>query len=571
MSSAPIPPALVWLSGAAAYAASLLTLATMWRHLKNYRRPDCQRLICRILWMVPIYALSSHIALTAPPPVPSYIDALRDLYEAFVLYSFFGLCVALMGGEREFLRRLEARPWVNAGGCGGRLDMSDPSTFLLIRRLIFQFVVLKPVLTLVIFAMQLAGAYTEGRIALDSSYMWISLFYNLSVSAALWGLVVLLLAVKDELAPYHPVAKFFCVKAIVFFSWWQSLLLAVLVWAGIIRGTVDYPAGVLATALQDLLIPFECLVLAFIHMRAFPPSDYDPAAGNAPPLSGRLALPYAFRDAVGFRDLADEWKHTMLLGTRFEGRPAGEAERYERRLEDAGAQGRLRRSLERVRGEHDGGEGRWVLQRTGRYYDSAVVGDPSSPSLAQAEDPDWGGQELLHASVEFADPAAASEASTERLYAQARALLFGDYNYPVLGGPEAPSAGKLRMGAGGFGYQIEGEDHGRLAGYEDAAVLEVEPEDGPAETGRGRQERKGLLGSMVGAVRSAVSRSRSRDRDLEDEDDADAEGRGDVPLLGPGRANNGKPRASVEGKPDVSPILSPVDAEEARRAVGSRG
>jgi hypothetical protein len=123
MSANPIPRALVVLSAISAYAASVVTLASMWRHLKNYRRPDAQRLICRILWMVPTYALSSHIALTVGPPVPFYIDALRDLYEAFVLYSFFGLCVALMGGEREMLRSLEKRPWVDVGGCGGRLNV----------------------------------------------------------------------------------------------------------------------------------------------------------------------------------------------------------------------------------------------------------------------------------------------------------------------------------------------------------------------------------------------------------------------------------------------------------------
>lgn len=123
MSANPIPRPLIAASALAAYAATGVSLLTMWRHLKNYRRPDAQRLICRILWMVPIYALSSHIALTIDPPIPMYIDALRDLYEAFVLYSFFGLCVALMGGEREMLRRLEKRPWVDVGGCGGRLNV----------------------------------------------------------------------------------------------------------------------------------------------------------------------------------------------------------------------------------------------------------------------------------------------------------------------------------------------------------------------------------------------------------------------------------------------------------------
>jgi hypothetical protein len=80
--------------------------------------------------------------------------------------------------------------------------MADPATFLLIRRLIFQFVILKPILTMLVFFMKLVGGYTEGLITLTSSYFWISMLYNVSVSLALWGLVVLLLAVKEELAQY---------------------------------------------------------------------------------------------------------------------------------------------------------------------------------------------------------------------------------------------------------------------------------------------------------------------------------------------------------------------------------
>ena len=35
---------------------------------------------------------------------------------------------------------------------------------------------------------------------------------------------------------FSPVSKFLCVKAIVFFSWWQSLFIAIVAWVGIIQG-----------------------------------------------------------------------------------------------------------------------------------------------------------------------------------------------------------------------------------------------------------------------------------------------------------------------------------------------
>lgn len=336
----------------------------------------------------------------------------------------------------------------------------------------------------------------------------------------------------------------------------------------------EYPKEALSTAIQDLLMTFECLGLAIWHVYSFPPSDYDPNQNpEAPKLSGRLPLIYAFRDAVGIKDMIDDWNHTMLLGTRFEGRRLNEEETWERNLEDAGQGGRLRRSLERVRSDEPGAEGRWVLERSGRYYDSAVVSDQASPG-----DPESGTQELLHAGVNFPDPSASSEREIESLYSQARALLFGDYNYPVLGGPAAPNVAILRRNAAQVGYQIEGEDHGYFAGYEVRDPT-------PSQVERGE-------GARLGAANQESGRSRSTSRepqirvidDDEDSDNDDQAGRGDVPLLGNkkrGKKGKGKgkdqllqqpkaaspqPRTSIEGN-DKSPIMSPVDPEDVKNAM----
>ena len=49
----------------AALAASASSFYTIWLHLKNYRRPDLQRLSIRILLMIPVYAISTLVSLNS--------------------------------------------------------------------------------------------------------------------------------------------------------------------------------------------------------------------------------------------------------------------------------------------------------------------------------------------------------------------------------------------------------------------------------------------------------------------------------------------------------------------------
>jgi len=79
---------LAWfIAGVFALLSTLLAVAQILNHLLHYRQPAMQQHVIRILWLVPVYSMNSWMALRFRH-VAMYMDLGRELYEAFVIYSF---------------------------------------------------------------------------------------------------------------------------------------------------------------------------------------------------------------------------------------------------------------------------------------------------------------------------------------------------------------------------------------------------------------------------------------------------------------------------------------------------
>ena len=70
--------------------------------------------------------------------------------------------------------------------------------------------------------------YGEGELSFGRAYVYLTLVNNASQIWAIYCLVLFYQAAHSELKPMKPFAKFVCVKAVVFFSWWQSLAIDLL-------------------------------------------------------------------------------------------------------------------------------------------------------------------------------------------------------------------------------------------------------------------------------------------------------------------------------------------------------
>ncbi|RKP05420.1 organic solute transporter Ostalpha-domain-containing protein [Thamnocephalis sphaerospora] len=417
MALADLPSAWVIVAGIFSATASMISLAATIMHLKHYRRPNAQRFVVRIIWMVPIYAVSSWISLVSLNAA-FYVDALRDIYEAFVVYCFFNLLVTYLGGERELLNKLHARPPVEyiwpVRLWAREMDAGDPYTFLSIKRGILQFVYIKPILSLLTMLLKVFGAYNEDNLSPTSGYLWITLVYNVTFSWCLYCLSMFFLALHRDLEPFRAVPKFFCIKAIIFFSFWQGVGISLLVKLGVIHSTDVFPSGHIALAVQNSLICMEMVPAAFGHWYAFSYRDY-----ITPGLSGRLPLYYAFRDAFGHVDV---WQDTLetVAGTQFNYRtfePAdGVAASWQKRINTG-----LRYS--------QGGRNKYWLADEEAGPSSYGSSGPGGAGNSDRFHNHWGDDmDAEQGMLGFV--AATQDVEAEGLYAEARDMMYGDFNSP---------------------------------------------------------------------------------------------------------------------------------------------
>jgi Organic solute transporter Ostalpha len=97
---------------------------------------------------------------------------------------------------------------------------------------ILQYVVVRPASTLVAFCCEQAGVYGEGELSFSVAFPYLLLVNNVSQFAAMYCLVLFYRANRVRLRPMRPLPKFLCIKAVVFFSFFQQVIVALLVRLG---------------------------------------------------------------------------------------------------------------------------------------------------------------------------------------------------------------------------------------------------------------------------------------------------------------------------------------------------
>uniref|UniRef100_A0AAQ5XLX2 Transmembrane protein 184C n=2 Tax=Amphiprion ocellaris TaxID=80972 RepID=A0AAQ5XLX2_AMPOC len=249
------------------------------QHLVHYTQPELQKPIIRILWMVPIYSLDSWIALKYPS-IAIYVDTCRECYEAYVIYNFMIFLLNYLENQYPslvlILEDQEQQKHLPPLCCCPPWPMGE--VLLLRCKLgVLQYTVVRPVTTVIALICQLCGVYDEGNFSSKNAWTYLVIFNNMSQLFAMYCLVLFYRALREELSPIKPVGKFLCVKMVVFVSFWQAVLIALLVKVGIIseKRTWDWQSvEAVATGLQDFIICVEMFLAAIAHHFSFTYKPY---------------------------------------------------------------------------------------------------------------------------------------------------------------------------------------------------------------------------------------------------------------------------------------------------------
>lgn len=267
-------PALTWI----ALTCTLVTVGlsahhTMYHYIMYRRgdiRPELQKCYVRTLLIAPIYSVCSWFALVLTE-YAGVFDAVRGIYEAYVLYCFAALMLLYAGagagpcprrgrvrrdpcchahrapgrprrptgGEEKVLDHMESKPkgaeaCVVCPGVPPCCLLHDRRrAFGLWKGLVLQFVIIKPICSI------LSAILEQYHLVLQAD-PYLKSVVVLSVTLAMVGLLNIYTSLGPRLVGLAPAIKFLVLKLAVFFTVWQEVVFHVLVGQGMVSPEQDW-------------------------------------------------------------------------------------------------------------------------------------------------------------------------------------------------------------------------------------------------------------------------------------------------------------------------------------------
>ncbi|KAF8993912.1 DUF300-domain-containing protein [Cyathus striatus] len=266
------------IAGACSVVTVIITLISVFQHCRNYNNPSQQRQILRILYMPAVYAIISFFSYRFFRNY-TYYSLIEVSYEAVTLSAFLLLIIeyVAMTGEghsaEKAIERKDKRP-LPIPFCCWRYRPTKAYFMYTVKWSVLQYVVIRP-------AVSVAGIICEHYNVLCESAGFSAKYANVyleaidfvSISVALYGLLVFYGLTADELKERRPLAKFLAIKLIVMFTFYQSFVFSALE-GRVIKATKYWTETNIANGLNALAICIEMVFFSALMWWAYNIREY---------------------------------------------------------------------------------------------------------------------------------------------------------------------------------------------------------------------------------------------------------------------------------------------------------
>jgi len=163
------------------------------------------------------------------------------------------------------------------------------------------YVVVKLLTSIATFILNQFELYCDGTFSVYCGFPYIALIVNGAQLWAMYCLVCFYHNYHKELSPYRPFPKFLSIKLVVFFAFWQSIIIAGAVSDKLIAAPAEslYTTQDVSTGLQDLIICVEMFIAAWFHIYAFSYQDYKRRDAEKLTFCGMVVTVFDVKDVAG--------------------------------------------------------------------------------------------------------------------------------------------------------------------------------------------------------------------------------------------------------------------------------
>ncbi|KAJ7687812.1 organic solute transporter Ostalpha-domain-containing protein [Mycena rosella] len=272
------------IAGGCALLTVIITCISVLQHCRNYTAPREQRQVIRILYMPAVYGVISFFSYRYFRSY-TYYSLIYVAYEAVTISAFLLLIIEYVAATaaghdaQNALVRKDKRP-LPIPFCCWRYRPTKAYFMYTVKWSVLQYVIIRP-------AVSIAGIVCEkfGVLCESQGYnphfasVYLSAIDFVSITIALYGLLVFFGLTKDELVGRRPLAKFLCIKCIVMFTFYQSFVFTALE-GRVIKQTLYWSETNIANGLNALTICVEMVLFALAMWWAYAPREYKVQPGE---------------------------------------------------------------------------------------------------------------------------------------------------------------------------------------------------------------------------------------------------------------------------------------------------